>query len=306
LHALAASGYTAAFRASTAATTGILVGNTAADTSIQTLSSGDSLIGSDSGKYLAFGTNGFVERMRLDSSGNLGIGTSSPGSKLHIDGNFIRIEQSGANTAYFGNAADLITGAPAGAAIRFNNTALRIASSDTQIAMFDSSGNLLVGTQSLGGSGGVSIYGGSVPGITINKSASGGPFNAIAFQHAGTTVGSITTTDTATAYNTSSDYRLKDNIAPMTGALAKVAALKPVTYKWKVDGSDGEGFIAHELAEVCPSAVVGAKDAVDAEGKPVYQGIDTSFLVATLTAAIQELKADLDATKAELAALKGA
>jgi hypothetical protein len=77
----------------------------------------------------------------------------------------------------------------------------------------------------------------------------------------------------------------------MTGALAKVQQLKPVTYKWNADGSDGEGFIAHELAEVCPQAVTGEKDAVDAEGKPVYQGVDTSFLVATLTAAIQEQQA---------------
>jgi len=86
--------------------------------------------------------------------GNVGIGTSSPGAKLHIDGNFIRIEQSGANTAYFGNAADLITGTPAGVAIRFNNTALRIAYSSTQIAMFDTSGNLGLGvTPSAWGSG---------------------------------------------------------------------------------------------------------------------------------------------------------
>jgi hypothetical protein len=84
----------------------------------------------------------------------------------------------------------------------------------------------------------------------------------------------------------------------MTGALAKVAALKPVTYKWNSNGSDGEGFIAHELAEVCPQAVTGEKDAVDADGKPVYQGIDVSFLVGTLTAAIQELKAEFDAYKA--------
>ena len=105
-------------------------------------------------------------------------------------------------------------------------------------------------------------------------------------------------TASTTAYNTSSDYRLKENVAPMTGALDKVASLKPVTYNWKVDGSDGQGFIAHELAEVCPDAVHGEKDAVDAEGKPVYQGIDTSFLVATLVAAIQELKAEVDALKA--------
>jgi hypothetical protein len=90
----------------------------------------------------------------------------------------------------------------------------------------------------------------------------------------------------------------------MTGALAKVAALKPVTYKWNADGSDGEGFIAHELAEVVPQCVTGEKDAVDAEGNPVYQGIDTSFLVATLAAAIQELKASLDEVKLEFDAYK--
>jgi hypothetical protein len=84
----------------------------------------------------------------------------------------------------------------------------------------------------------------------------------------------------------------------MTGALAKVALLKPCTYKWNCDGSDGQGFIAHELAEVVPQCVTGAKDAVDVNGKPQYQGIDVSFLVTTLTAAIQELKAEFDAYKA--------
>jgi len=96
---------------------------------------------------------------------------------------------------------------------------------------------------------------------------------------------------TSVNYATSSDYRLKENVTPMTGALATVAQLKPVNYKWKADGSDGQGFIAHELQEVVPDAVTGTKDAIDQHGEPIYQGIDTSFLVATLTAAIQELKA---------------
>jgi hypothetical protein len=117
---------------------------------------------------------------------------------------------------------------------------------------------------------------------------------------AGTIVGTISVTGSATAYNTSSDYRLKNTIAPMTGALAKVALLKPCTYKWNVDGSDGQGFIAHELAEVAPNCVTGEKDAVDAEGNPQYQGIDTSFLVATLTAAIQEQQAIINSLKARL------
>jgi hypothetical protein len=129
---------------------------------------------------------------------------------------------------------------------------------------------------------------------------------AVNFRRQGNTVGSVSVTTTATAYNTSSDYRLKEDVLQMTGALARVAALKPVTYKWKSDGSDGEGFIAHELQAVVPDCVTGEKDAVDAEGNPVYQGIDTSFLVATLTAAIQEQQALIAALQADVAALKGA
>ena len=78
----------------------------------------------------------------------VGIGTVSPSSKLHIDGNFLRIDQGGANIGYFGNSADLITAAPAGVAIRFNDNALRFACSSTQIAMFDTNGNFCLGSTS--------------------------------------------------------------------------------------------------------------------------------------------------------------
>ena len=130
--------------------------------------------------------------------------------------------------------------------------------------------------------------------------------NSCSFQNGNGQVGRIYTSGSATTYSTSSDYRLKENIVPMTGALDKVAQLNPVTFTWKVDGTDGQGFIAHELQEVVPDCVGGTKDAVDAEGNPVYQDVDTSFLVATLTAAIQELKSELDTVKTELATLKGA
>jgi hypothetical protein len=90
----------------------------------------------------------------------------------------------------------------------------------------------------------------------------------------------------------------------MTGALAKVALLKPCTYKWNIDGSSSQGFIAHELAEIVPDCVSGEKDAVDADGNIKPQGIDTSFLVATLTAAIQEQQALITQLQADVAALK--
>ena len=119
------------------------------------------------------------------------------------------------------------------------------------------------------------------------------------------TQGGITGNGAGINYSSASDYRLKENVAPMTGALAKVAQLKPCTYTWKFDGSDGQGFIAHELQEVFPDAVTGEKDAVetytDEDGneqtKIKPQGVDTSFLVATLAAAIQELKAEFDEYK---------
>ena len=200
-------------------------------------------------------------------------------------------------------------------------------SAPTERARSDSSGNLLVGTTSLPASGpaaAASLVAGqyitSSKNTLVCKTTSASGFEALALvrngnngtvatfwqSDSGSAVGNISVTGSATAYNTSSDYRLKEAIAPMTGALAKVALLKPCTYKWKADGSDGQGFIAHELAEVEPGCVTGEKDAVDVEGNPQYQGIDTSFLVATLTAAIQELKSLVDTQAARITALEQA
>jgi len=90
----------------------------------------------------------------------------------------------------------------------------------------------------------------------------------------------------------------------MIGALNVIQQLKPVTYNWKADGSSGQGFIAHELAEVVPDCVTGEKDAVNEDGTIKAQGIDTSFLVATLTAAIQEQQAMIEELKTKVATLE--
>jgi hypothetical protein len=170
----------------------------------------------------------------------------------------------------------------------------------------DSSGNLLVGTTSSFSGGnvlGVMAQASGLPPLGLNRTTSTGPIAR--FYYASSEIGNISTNGSNCTFNSTSDYRLKEDILPMTGALAKVTALKPVVYKWKLTGIQDEGFIAHELAEVCPSAVTGEKDAVDAEGNPKYQGIDTSFLVATLTAAIQEQQAIITQLQTDVAALKG-
>ena len=185
-----------------------------------------------------------------------------------------------------------------------------------EVMRIESGGRFLVGTTSTSafdagmranptGSGGsmqviISNTGGGLP-FLLNTTADQ---NIIDFRRSSTNVGTISVSTTNTAYNTSSDYRLKENIAPMTGALAKVTQLKPCTYTWKANGSAGQGFIAHELQSVVPDSVTGVKDAVDEEGNPVHQGVDTSYLVATLTAAIQELNAKVEAQTAEIAELK--
>jgi hypothetical protein len=120
---------------------------------------------------------------------------------------------------------------------------------------------------------------------------------------AGTTVGSITTTASATAYATSSDYRLKQNVAPMTDAVSRVSALKPSRFNFIGSQQTVDGFLAHEAAEVVPESVTGTKDAINDDGTPNYQGIDQAKLVPLLVAAIQEQQAQISALEARLDAL---
>ena len=197
-----------------------------------------------------------------------------------------------------------------------NDTGLWFPAADTVAAStggaerlrIDSSGGLMVNTTSMTTTEQMGLWYSSNngPGLTIRDTAAQNGNTFIRFSNGATTAGNITTNGTTTtSYGTSSDYRMKENIQLMSNTLEKVLQLKPCTYNWKQEfgGSSGQGFIAHELQAIVPDCVTGEKDAVDADGKPIHQGIDTSFLVATLTAAIQELKAIINTQAAQIAAL---
>jgi hypothetical protein len=292
------------------------------------------------GGYLDFYTNNTVGQesasdgvlvMRMTSSGNVGIGTSSPVNKLDVLGDvtvggFYRnadVTAVGAAGMLLNlgarNGSTLTAGAAVGA--QLDNPATtgvlqfysRTAGALTEKARIDTSGNLLVGQTSWSfASNGTQIAANgriyNTSNTDYNLELAGSTSARIRFYTSaggsGTTVGSITVSGSATTYATSSDYRLKENVAPMQNALATVAALKPVTYTWKTDGSDGQGFIAHELQAVVPDCVTGTKDAVDKDGNPQYQGVDTSFLVATLVSAIQEQQTMIEEMRAEIQLLK--
>jgi hypothetical protein len=274
---------------------------------------GNTILGNASTDTLNVGNGGLVK----DANGNVGIGTSSPYSGSRAD---IQIAISTANYAFQIRTFDAgtVDGSTTAKVFRAVNSgggnwanaqydawAHIWTRAGTEIGRFDSSGTLLIGRT-------IAVSGQTRLGLDATASIAGfvsetGPTTTVIhgrFYNGNGNVGNISTNGSATTYSTSSDYRLKHDIAPMTSALVRVAALKPVTYKWNADESVGEGFIAHELQAVVPDAVVGEKDAVDAEGNPVYQGIDTSFLVATLTAAIQEQQAIITALTARVIALE--
>jgi hypothetical protein len=192
----------------------------------------------------------------------------------------------------------IINGAPGAddlpTALVFSTTADG-ASSPTQAMVINSTQDTLFtkSTASLNSTGWYGVYANPTVGaLSISRNGN----NVLAFFHAsnanglsGSPVGTVSITTTATTYATSSDYRLKENVVPLTGAIDRLNQLQVRRFNFIADPDKTvDGFLAHEAQEVVPECATGTKDEVDADGNPVYQGIDQSKLVPLLTAALQE------------------
>ena len=247
----------------------------------------------------------------IDSSERVGIGLSSNiDRKLHVEvdntyaakfggtagGDFaIEIGQTGTN----GSAGFNATGT--GGAMKFSisgSEAMRITQNN----------NLAIGTTSEFARLHVTAQGdATTPALFEDTRTGSTSTTCIVIKRNGSNVGAINTTDTSTAYVTSSDARLKENVVDMTGAIDRVKQLSPKRFNFIADADTTvDGFLAHEAQTVVAEAVTGTHNEVDDDGNPVMQGIDQSKLVPLLTGALKEAIAKIEDLEARIATLEGA
>ena len=247
-------------------------------------------------------------------TGNVGIGAVAANSRLYVSGpgfagqlliaptpsHYVGIGHGTDDPAIHWQTGDL----------RFATSTARDLTGFSEKMRLTNAGDLLIGKVATSSTvSGIHI---GTEKITATRNAgpcaafvrTGSDGQVVTIQNDSTTVGSISVSGSSTSYNTSSDYRLKTDAQPMTGATARLKALNPVNFEWIADGTRVDGFLAHEAQEVVPEAVHGTKDALDEEGNPDYQGIDQSKLVPLLTAALQEALTKIEALEVRVTNLE--
>jgi ACT domain-containing protein len=252
--------------------------------------------GGDRLGLFAFSGGVLNEVMSLRGGGNVGIGTSSPATTLDVQAAnaSLRVYGTGAtDTPQFQlrNGSQIWQQIVDGADSQ--KWKLRTGAGLTALTC-DTSGNLLVGTTSLSNRLSVVADSGQyVARLGVNGTGSQNFINFVIGENGTPTgVGSVTYNGSLTLFNQTSDYRIKNITGSLTESGTFIDALKPRVGTWKSDGSKFVGFLAHEFAEVSPSSVTGEKDAVDSDGKPVYQAMQASSaeVIANLVAELQSLR----------------
>jgi len=290
-------------------------------------SNSDLTINADgSGSDIKFQSNS-TERMRLTSVGRLGVGTAAPDQLLTLqeggDSQISLKNSSGTTSGYIGTAGGFGSAGTDDLRIRCDSSNIVFGFSGTEKMRLTSNGRLGVGTASLSNKFQVEEDSTSnwVASYHDSRTDAHSSAGMIAFSRTSsyTGVGSITTSESSTAFNTSSDYRLKENLVGLDGALDRLAQLKTYRFNFKADPETAvDGFVAHEVADVVPEAVTGEKDAMETVQIPVEggdpdepvetreverikpQGIDQSKLVPLLVASVQELSAKVSSLEEQL------
>lgn len=183
------------------------------------------------------------------------------------------------------------------------------ASSPTERLRITNSGVMLYGTDTKNitspNNPGFEIHATNTGGLGLYVSNAGNSNTVLVFQNTNGRVGFVDINTNSVLYSTSSDYRLKENVAPIADGITRLQQLKPSRFNFITDPDNAcDGFIAHEVQAVVPEAITGEKDAEDVDGNPIYQGIDQSKLVPLLTAALQEAIAKIEILEAKVAALE--
>ena len=284
--------------------------------------SAPALTGTDSNTGINFASDtvnintGGSTRATVDSSGNLGVGTTNPaGESINGSQNLVIMDTTS------DGGMNIKTGTSGNAQIHFSDTSgngqgrLIYAHSNDSMQMYtssaermriDSGGRVQIGTTSAIQNSLLSLVSGN--GVRVIATESGGTStnDAILFRNPNGDVGRIVTSGSSTSYNTSSDYRLKENVVAISDGITRLKTLKPYRFNFKADASTTvDGFFAHEVTAV-PEAITGTKDEVDSDNNPLYQGIDHSKLVPLLTAALQEAVAKIEVLETKVAALEAA
>jgi hypothetical protein len=277
---------------------------------------GTNFYSSQTGSAGNFTVNGTLTATGLTDTGNMNVGGDllvGTTSNIYPSSGRTVINVNGTSQALFG----MQVGGTAKAYILHDGTdqtfqnqangAQIFATNNTERMRIDSSGNLIVGATS---------YSSFNNSVTLHYDANGGQINIghttsstsglgyVLFGYNNGGIGSITQNGTTSVlYNTTSDYRLKTDVTPITNALATVEALNPVSFTW-ADGRPDDGFLAHEIQAVLPNCVTGKKDDVNEDGTPKYQQMDNSGVIPFLVKAVQELKTIIDAQTARIAILE--
>jgi len=257
---------------------------------------------------LKFFTND-LEKMRIDSSGRVGIAQDAPGDfnaaadDLVIGnsgGDFGMTIRTGTSSNGSIHFADGTTGdGPNRGIITYDHSDdhMQFNVAAAEVMRINSSGNVGIGETSITARLHIKANGDTTTPCTINNTAAGADArNQIQFRRSGTIVGSITSTASATAFNTSSDARLKDVTGEARG-LEVINELNPVAYNWKESGQADEGLIAQEVLDIVPNAVSGSEE-------DMYQ-MDYSKLVVHLVKGMKEQQTQIDALQSEINLLKG-